>query len=134
MYRLLPQRVRRFFGDHNGSATVESVLWLPIFFALFGLMTDTAMIFNGYSRVLRVVQDANRNMSVGRIDNEIELQEYVSNALSDLAPNSSVQSDVSSGVVTTKVLVPASDLEILGMFGALNKLSFEVQSQQFIEF
>ena len=52
----------RFKRDKTGSATIEAVLWLPLFFAAFGLMTDAAMVFNGHSRVMRVIQDANRNL------------------------------------------------------------------------
>ena len=134
MARSQPGTFWRFLKDDKGSSTIEAVLWLPIFFALFGLMADTAMIFNGYSRVLRVIQDGNRNMSVGRLDTPVELENYVTLALQDLSPNATVASEVSAGVVTTTASIPAADLEILGMFSALNSLTIQVESQQYIEF
>ncbi len=124
----------RFQKDTRGSATVEAVLWLPLFFAAFGLMTDAAMVFNGHSRVLRVVQDANRNLSVGRLADEAETESYIVTHLNDLSPNATAKTFIAAGVATTIVQVPARDLEILGMFSALNSLNITVTSQQYIEF
>lgn len=134
MSRLLPRGLRRFIKNDNGTATVEAVLWLPLFFALFGLMTDAAMVFNGHSRVLRIVQDANRNLSVGRLETTDETQDWVMARLAQLSPNATVSTDITSGVATTTAFVPAADLEILGFFGALNTLTISVTSQQYIEF
>jgi len=126
--------LRRFRSDTQGSATIEVVLWLPLFFAAFGLMTDAAMVFNGHSRVMRVIQDANRNLSVGRLDTEIEAETYITTALAGLSPNATASTTITAGVATTVVQLPARDLEILGMFSALNNLNLTVTSQQFIEF
>ncbi len=110
------------------------MLWLPLFFAAFGLMTDAAMVFNGHSRVMRVIQDANRNLSVGRLNTELETETYILTALSGLAPNATASTQIIAGVATSVVQVPATDLEILGMFSALNSLQITVTSQQYIEF
>lgn len=127
-----------FARKQDGTATVETVLWLPLFFLAFGLMTDAAMIFNGHSRVTRVVQDANRNLSVGRygIDMNtatVATANYIETELAQLAPNANASTSVTAGVATTVVTVPATDLEILGMFSALNGLTLTITSQQFIE-
>ena len=45
---------------------VEAVLWLPIFLVIFGLMVDSALVFHGQSKVLRVVQDADHNLHPAR--------------------------------------------------------------------
>ncbi len=124
----------RFKRDKTGSATIEAVLWLPLFFAAFGLMTDAAMVFNGHSRVMRVIHDANRNLSVGRLNTELEAETYILTALSGLAPNATASTQIIAGVATSVVQVPATDLEILGMFSALNSLTITVTSQQYIEF
>ncbi len=134
MSSLLPRGLRRFYKKDDGTATVEAVLWLPIFFALFGLMTDAAMIFNGHSRVLRIVQDANRNLSVGRLETTVETEDWVVARLAQLSPNATVSTNIVAGVATTTAMVPATDLEALGMFGALNSITLAVTSQQFIEF
>ncbi len=134
MFKLLPNVIRRFFRNSEGSATVESVLWLPIFFALFGLMTDATMIFNGHSRVLRVVQDANRNLSTGRLETEIATEAWVVAELANLSTNVIVDTQIVAGVATTTARLPAVDLEILGMFSALNNMTVAVTSQHYIEF
>lgn len=134
MSSLLPRGLRRFYKKDDGTATVEAVLWLPIFFALFGLMTDAAMIFNGHSRVLRIVQDANRNLSVGRFETEVETQDWIIAQLAQISPNADVVTQTNAGIATTTAFIPATDLEVLGMFGALNSVTLAVTSQQFIEF
>ena len=134
MKRFLRMAVAKFARDSKGSATVETVLWLPLFFLAFGLMTDVAMIFNGHSQVMRVVQDANRNRSVGRLEADAQVVEYVVQSLSAIAPNASATSSITAGVVTTVVTVPATDLEVLGLFTALNELNLTITSQQYVEF
>jgi Flp pilus assembly protein TadG len=129
--RFLP---RNLLHREDGSATVETVLWLPLFFAAFGLMTDAAMVFNGHSRVTRILQDANRNLSVGRFVDEDETETYILAALNALAPNATASTTVTAGVATSVVQVPATDLEILGMFSALNSLTLTITSQQYLEF
>jgi len=134
MPNLLRDNLRRFFRKTDGSATVESVLWIPVFFVLFGLMVDVSMIFSGQSRVLRVIQDANRNLSVGRLDSESDTQDWVIAQLANLSTNVTVNTDIVSGVATTVVTIPARDLEMLGLFTSLNNLTVSVTSQHFIEF
>ncbi|MBV1869085.1 MAG: pilus assembly protein [Marinosulfonomonas sp.] len=123
-----------FSKENDGSATVESVLWIPMFMAAFALMTDVSMIFNGHSRVLRVVQDANRNLSIGRLETELETEDYITAALSEIAPNLIADTEIVAGVATSTVVVPASDLQILGMFSALTTLNISITSQHLIEF
>ena len=134
MKKLLFLRFRAFGRENEGSATIESVLWLPLFLAAFALMTDVAMIFNGHSRVLRVVQDANRNLSVGRLDTEAETEDYIIAALGTLSPNLTADTAIDAGVATSTAIVPASDLQILGMFSAISSLNISVTSQHFIEY
>lgn len=128
---LTPGRFRR---DESGTATVEAVLWLPIFLILFGLMIDVGMIFNGQSKVLRVVQDANRNFSIGRLKTETEVEDFIDSELArhDISTNSTVASESSSVVVTT-VTVPASQFQLLGYFTSLLELEIEVRSAHILE-
>lgn len=132
--KLIRNLVAGFRSETRGSATIEAVLWLPVFIAIFALMTDAAMIFNGHSRVMRVVQDANRNLSIGRLESEVETEEYIIASLSDLSPNAVADTEIIAGVATTIVTVPATDLEILGMFSSLNAIDLRISSQHLIEF
>ena len=122
-----------FTGRESGTATVEAVLWFPIFIVIFSLMVDAAMIFNGQARVLRVVQDANRNMSIGRLTTTTETEDYVENALAVITSGAVAQSTVTAGVVSTTVTVPAADFQILGFFSALNNLQIGVTAEHLIE-
>ena len=97
-------------------------------------MVDASMIFNGHSRVMRVVQDGNRNLSVGRLNTELEVENWISTQLASLSNNVSVSTNITAGVATSTAYVPAVDLEILGMFSALNTMTISVTSQHYIEF
>ena len=119
--------VRRFGKKDDGTATVESVLWLPIFLALFGLMLDASMIFHGQSKVLRIVQDANRNMSIGRFTTAAEVEDYIDTqlALFDVTPTSTTTQATTAAVLTV-VEIPAREFQALGYFTALLNLDITV--------
>ncbi len=127
---------KRFFKREDGTATVAAVLWFPIFIGVFGLMVDSAMIFHGQSKVLRVVQDANRNLSIGRLDNDAEVITYINAqlALVGVTPSrTEAISDMTTGIVSTLVVVPASELQLLGYFSVLNNLEVPVTAQHMRE-
>ena len=134
MSKFFFKSIRRFAGETHGTATIEAVLMLPLFFALFALMVDVALVFNGHSLVMRVVQDANRNLSVGRLATEDETEAYIVAALASLSPNATASTQIVAGVATTTAFVPATDLEIIGMFSAISSITLNVTSQHYIEF
>ena len=126
----------RFLRRQDGTATVEAVLWFPIFIAVFGLMVDAAMIFHGQSKVLRVVQDANRNLSIGRLDTDAEVESYINAqlALVGVTPSrTEALSDMTQGTVSTLVVVPASEFGLLGYFKVLTNLEVPVTAQHMRE-
>ena len=57
----------RFLRAEQGASTIEFVIWVPVFALLLGLVADAALIYGGQARILRVVQDGNRAMSIGRV-------------------------------------------------------------------
>lgn len=113
--------------------TVEFVLWLPLMFALLGLITDVSMIFYKQSYAVRAVQDANRSMSLGRIASTGALEQHLLTTLQDRSPNMRVSSTVSNGIVMTEIFMPAYDLDAFGWFSALSQLDIAVRSQQVLE-
>jgi Flp pilus assembly protein TadG len=134
--RGLHSSVTCFFRRSDGTATVEAVLWFPIFIAVFGLMVDSAMIFNGQAKVLRVVQDANRNLSIGRLDTDAEVEDYIRAELAMIGVTPSrteAQSDATTGTVSTLVVVPARQLQLLGYFSVLMNLELPVTAQHMRE-
>jgi Flp pilus assembly protein TadG len=129
---MLPE-IRKFRQSEAGTATVEAVIWLPIFFVVLFLMVDAAMIFNGQSQALRVVQDANRKMSIGGFSTPSEVEAYVVERLSPLSLEVSAISTVTVGVVTTTVTLPAADLQLSGFFGAFTNLTLSVSADHLVE-
>ena len=115
---------------------VEAVLWLPIFLVIFGLMVDSALVFHGQAKVLRVVQDANRNMSIGRLATDDDVENYITARLAvfGITPSTATaETDATTGIVTTTVVVPARQLQALGYFDALVDLQIPVVAQHMRE-
>lgn len=137
MQRQTARRLRRpfiaFRRTESGGLTVEFVLWLPMMVALLALVADVSMIFYQQSYAVRVVQDANRALSLGRIKDVDELQTMVASTLSYMSPNIDVKSAVVDGVISTSAAMPASDLDAVGWFTALSKVQVTVQSQHLME-
>ncbi|MCA0271567.1 MAG: pilus assembly protein [Proteobacteria bacterium] len=125
--------MRRFARKEDGAATVEAVLWLPFFLMLFGLLADVSMIFYNQSRLLRIVQDANRNMSVGRlVDSEATIEFVEAQGLS-VSPNITSTSSVTAGLITTTATVPIEDLDLFGVAGVFRNVNMTVRAEHLME-
>ncbi len=123
-----------FLKREDGTATVEAVLWMPIFMVVFALMVDTSMVFNGQSKVLRVIQDANRNMSIGRFTTEQEVEDYINAELGKFGVSPKTTKAVSgNGVVLTLVTVPASQMQAIGIFSAILDLDIDVSAGHLLD-
>ena len=125
-------RVDEFVKDQDGASTIEAVLWMPVFLVLVGASVDITMIFHAHSRVLRVVQDVNRAMSVGRITTE----DTAETKMVQMLPGySDVQAyvDVTDGIITSQVSVPVSSVIAIGMVTSLMDNNITVRTQQFLE-
>ena len=79
--RYMKRLLKHFARDTSGNATVEFVIWLPMVLLAFGLTVDVSMIFHSQSQVLRIVQDANRNASIGRLRTAAEAESYIETRL-----------------------------------------------------
>lgn len=137
MYRFMPH-IRRlqpgFLRREDGTATIEAVLWMPIFLAVFALMVDASMVFHGQSKVLRIIQDANRNMSIGRFTTDTQVETYINNELAQFGVVPTLTNAQSgNGAVLTLVRVPARQLQILGLFSSLLDLQIDVSSVHILD-
>lgn len=126
-------RIRRFLGRSDGAATVETVLWFPLFIAVFGLMLDVAMIFHGQAKVLRIVQEGNREYSIGRLTTPAEAEAYIEGALAQLNIQAIARTTEVAGVAHTLVTVPANQLQVLGYFTAFSSLQLNITAEHMIE-
>lgn len=126
-------RVRKNARDENGAATVEVVLWMPVIVLLFALVADTAMIFGAQSQVVRVVQDANRALSTGRIRGTDVAQNQIYTRIAAISPNSTVSTTVVDGMILSTVTMPVGDLTATGLVDAFTNFSVRVQAQHLSE-
>lgn len=129
--------VKRFVGFkkcERGAATVDAVLWLPAFFAVLCLITDTALIFNGQTMATRVVHDANRLYSVNRLQTTDQVKPYIEASLSVLSPHAKVDVTEDSGAVFSQVRIPSRELAATGIFTALTGSTVTVRASHMIEY
>lgn len=125
--------ISRFRKAESGGATVEVVLWLPFFTLLMGIIVDLSLIFGGQSEILRIVQDSNRSLSVGKFLTIQEAQDYIEAEVVHLAPTASVTIKVVSGVIHTDVIVPARDLTATGLFRGFDDLNIVISAEHLTE-
>jgi Flp pilus assembly protein TadG len=126
--------LRRFIKDEDGVATVESLLWMPVFFFLFILITDASFIFFGKAQTLRIIQDGNRAYSVSRFETDAEASAYIQGRIREFSPQATVQTTVTNGIIQTRATLPASDLMAVGSIPAFVSSELSVTSQQFMEY
>ena len=126
---------RGFFTDEDGSFTIESVVWMPIFAILIAVIMNVSLVFFSESQMLRVVQDANRAFSLGRFENELETETYILAELDHMGANFTVETTLSGGVITTVLSAPAADLMPLNlMTSAFDSVDVGVFAQQLFEY
>ncbi len=123
----------RFLRDDKGSFTVEAVIWLPVFILVLCMIADTSLIFAKQSRVMRVVQDANRFYAVGKFADNTATQNYILGLVRPVSPNVTAVSTLTNGIITTTVTMPARDLIATGVLPVLRSVTVRVVLQQMKE-
>ncbi len=131
--RGINQKLRAFARREQGSASIEAVLWIPMFLLFFSLLTDTSLIFGRESEILRIVQDANRSLAVGRFQTIKEAQTYVNDKVAKFSPRSIVNVSIDQGIISTTVSLPATDLTITGLLDAFSGVTIAVSASQMSE-
>ena len=96
-------------------------------------MADAALIYGGQARILRVVQDGNRAMSIGRVTDTNTLESQIATQLRPLSPRAVVSTTVAGGVINSSVTVPLSDLTATGLVAAFDGLTMTVSAQHMAE-
>lgn len=131
---MISDQFSRFKNDEQGSATIESLLWMPMFFYLFILITDVSFIFFGQAQALRVIQDGNRAYSINRFETDAEASAFIQNNLRMRAPHATAQTTVSSGLIQTTASIPMSDLVAVGSIPGFVGSDITITSQHLKEF
>ena len=128
--------MKRFRKSEDGGTTLETVLWVPIFFAFFGLLFDIAMVFNGQAAALRVIQEANRDYSIGTITTTTAARARIKSNLASININvadKDIDPRQNAGVISTRVEIPVAELGSLGWFNAFKNMKVDVTAEQTIE-
>ena len=125
--------LRRLLSVETGSVTIEMVLWTPIFLLLFGLLTDTSLIFGRQAEVLRILQDANRSLAVGHFKTIADAKNYVTGQVKRISPHSTVTVTITTGIISSSVSMPATDLTVTGLLQSMSDLKVFVTASQMSE-
>lgn len=121
--------MRRFMRQDDGTATVEFVLWLPVVMLVFGIIVDFSLILGGEAQALRVVQDANRGLSIGHFQTIDEAKAYILAQVQPLSAHASINMTVTNGVILSRLTMPASDLMATGLYNGILNLNVTVVAQ-----
>ena len=117
---------RRFGRQENGTVTVESVIWFPIYLLILGLIFDATMLMMGKTEMWSIANDTSRLVALGRMT-ESEAEDYVNNTLSG---NRGLVADVttSGDIVSTVITRPFGTV---GSLGIINSSTAELTTQSF---
>lgn len=130
-YTQAKRKIARFCCTEFGNATIEGVIWAPFFFFLLLTAGQLGMIFYGQAMTLDVAQDATRAYSVGELSNAKEVVAFVQARMANVSSNVSVSSNISEGLITTIISLPAGDFGgPLRHFADLAELQVQVVAQQ----
>ena len=123
----------RFTRRQDGGATVEFVIWFPFMLGLMLVISEVALVYYGQNQVLRVTQDATRQISIGNISTADQLHTYINTRLSSMTDSAVIKNGVETGIIYTSVTVPVNDLAPFGFFPAIAGAEITVMAQQVAE-
>lgn len=129
--------MKRFMADERGVATIESLLWFPLFVYLLVLITDVSFIFYGKAQALRIVQDGNRAYSLrypGVLD-DTQAENHIKAGLRRYVTSPDVRTsfDNATGLITTVATLRAGDLMAVGSIPGFGDFEIEIVAQHFQE-
>lgn len=126
-------QIKRLWQRDGGTASAEVVILTPVFLILFGMVTDASFVFGRQAEILRVIQDANRSLAVGKFLTVGQAETYVADNIAHLSDETDVAVAVTNGIISTTVTLPASDLTSTGLFEAINSLTLTIAASQMSE-
>lgn len=127
-------RVGLFWKDERGSATIETVIWIPIFVWFLALIINVSMVLFEKNQAYRVVQNANRIVSTGYMQTEEEVEDYIRERLTNIAPAATIDTTIADGTVTSVVSYQVSDLLLPQKMTDLANIWINISSEHFMEY
>jgi Flp pilus assembly protein TadG len=123
----------RFLRAQDGGASIELIVVLPVFLLIVGLIVDSSMLLLRQGQAYRVIQDANRNMSIGRFASPEETSAFVIASLDPVAPGTTAESIVTNGVIVTMASLPIAGIQITGLLSAFDEGTIGVTATHVLE-
>ncbi len=65
--RILWLKASQFLRDEHGSATIEFVIWVPLYVVLLVAVTDASILYLTHTEMWNAARDTARRMSVGAL-------------------------------------------------------------------
>lgn len=123
-------------NDESGNVTIEFVLWVPLVAFLLLLTVDVGQIFLKQAQATRLVQDANRALSVGKIRTTVATETFIKDRLAGFSTAVSAQTtyDPGTGIISTTAQIPLRDLAITQALPIGTDAKITIQSSHMMEF
>ena len=111
---MLRERILRLTRDERGAATIEFVLWVPVFIFLLIATTDAVVLYLSHTEMWNVSRDIARRVAVGDIT-EAEAVEEVQKQLFLANGAYTVTTSVDRDVVV-EISTNVGDASVFGVF------------------
>lgn len=106
-----------FLECDRGSASMEAVIWIPVFLTMIISVTDVSFLFTTHTQMWHAARETARSMSLGEITTATQAQEYATARLPGHATFTvSPQYDFDSNHVAVTIDVGYGDASVFGIF------------------
>lgn len=119
-------------ADESGSATIETVLWMPVFVFILTLIFDTSMVFLNKAEILQEMRNANRAFSIGQASLQ-ETETRVRSFIEARGAEANVASTLQGTNIRTDVSLRAGDLGGVGFLQRIARTEMRLSSQHMVE-
>jgi Flp pilus assembly protein TadG len=126
--------LHRFRTSEEGSATIETLIWIPVFVWVAAMILNTTLILFQKNQAFRIVQDANRILSTGYMQTTTETQAYIAGHIASFAPEATISTVIDDGVVTSSVDYQVSNLFMPNVVTDLMNITISISAQHFMEY
>ena len=122
--------------DESGNVTIEFVLWVPLVAFLLLVTVDVGQIFLKQAQATRLVQDANRALSVGKIRTTVATETFIKDRLAGFSTAVTAQTtyDIGTGIISTTAKIPLRDLTVTQALPIGQGATVTIQSSHMMEF
>lgn len=128
-----PRVWRDCLSDDSGSASIEAVLWMPVFMFFIALVFDASMILMNRAHILRAIQDGNRAFAVGQLDSTAATEDAIAAGVARFGARVAPESTRQGNVIRSVVRVRAGDLSAVGLLQPFANLQLTVFAHHLIE-